>query len=195
MTTPSPARTPTYAKPRDEAGRKGFAPGAPPACAHRAPNHAAEGMTFSRAPCLTAGNPLQLAALIRALGPGYALIPSSTAPNCSPPSVAADLAWSHLPQQALAKDTASPGRRRQRPLSLPCLAGANLRTLGHRAPSASWPNVDVRYGGVTFPAVSSLLNKPTPNHCGPRPCPCPPFEFRTPNQTSSSRPCHDALSS
>lgn len=149
MTTTLPAPISDHANPRDEAARKGFGPRVRRLHARiGAAHHQAEGMTFSRALLDGQANPLQLAALIRALGPGYALI-EQHGPELAAALGAADLPWAHLARSSsLAKDTAALAVAPATPPSAAAVVWQErLRTLAQQEPHRFLAHVYVRYGG------------------------------------------------
>jgi heme oxygenase (biliverdin-producing, ferredoxin) len=153
MTTTHPAPLPTpisdHADSADVAARKGFGPRVRRLHGRiGAAHHAAEGMAFSRSLLDGQASPLQLAALIRALGPGYALI-EEQGPELAAALGAADLPWAHLARSgALAADTAALAVA---PATPPSAAAAiwleRLRILVRQAPHRFLAHVYVRYGG------------------------------------------------
>lgn len=138
-----------HATPVDERLRKGFGPRVRKLHARigRA-HHQAEGMAFSRALLAGRAHPLQLAALLRALAPAYALL------ELEAPTLAAALGGDGLPWAELARGAAL----RHDIAQLSCLppgpatpAAAlwleRLRQLSHQAPHRLLAHVYVRYGG------------------------------------------------
>ena len=97
-----------HASPADLAARKGFGPRVRRLHGRiGAAHHQAEGMEFSRALLDGQASPLQLAALIRALGPGYALI-EQQGPELAAALGAIDFPWAALARSAaLAADAAA----------------------------------------------------------------------------------------
>jgi heme oxygenase len=149
MTTTLSQPISDHAQPADAVARKGFGPRVRRLHARiGAAHHQAEGMDFSRALLDGQANPLQLAALIRALGPAYALIEERG------PELAAALGSPHLPWAdlargpALAEDQALLAAVPATPPS--AAAGAwleHLRILAGQAPHRFLAHVYVRYGG------------------------------------------------
>jgi heme oxygenase (biliverdin-producing, ferredoxin) len=111
-------------------------------------HHQAEGMIFSKALLDGCAEPRQLAALLRALAPAYALLEQEA------PALAAALGARAIPWQALARSTAL-----QHDLAVlnavgetPASAAASawleqLRRLARQAPHRFMAHVYVRYGG------------------------------------------------
>ncbi|MCP9773089.1 biliverdin-producing heme oxygenase [Synechococcus sp. Tobar12-5m-g] len=149
LPSPLPAPISDHALPADTDARKGFGPRVRRLHARiGAAHHAAEGMAFSRSLLDGQASPLQLAALIRALGPGYALI-EERGPELAAALGAADLPWADLARSAgLAADTAALAVA---PATPPSAAAAiwleHLGTLAQQAPHRFLAHVYVRYGG------------------------------------------------
>jgi heme oxygenase len=111
-------------------------------------HHQAEGMTFSRALLEERATPLQLAALLRALAPAYALLEQRTPPIAAALGVA-DAPWATLARhEALAHDLALLSTL---PATPPSNAASDwlerLRHLAEVAPHRWMAHVYVRYGG------------------------------------------------
>ncbi len=149
MTTTLPAPISDHASSADVAARKGFGPRVRRLHSRiGAAHHQAEGMAFSRALLDGQASPLQLAALIRALGPGYTLI-EQRGPELAAALGAADLPWAQLARgAALAADAAALAVA---PPTPPSAAAAlwleHLRTLAQQEPHRFLAHVYVRYGG------------------------------------------------
>ena len=138
-----------HAGPSDAQLRKGFGPLVRKLHARIGKaHHKAEGMTFSRALLEGQATPLQLAALLRALAPAYALLEQQG------PDLASALGARSMPWQALARTTAlehdvavlSP-----LPATPASTAAAiwleQLKMLARQAPHRFMAHVYVRYGG------------------------------------------------
>ena len=98
---PSTPSISNHAQPGDAQLRKGFGPRVRRLHARIGKaHHQAEGMAFSRALLEGRAQPRQLAALIRALVPAYALLEREA------PALAAALGGTSIPWQALARSTA-----------------------------------------------------------------------------------------
>lgn len=151
MTSTLPDAISSHAQAVDAAQRRGFGPRvrrlhARIGAAHRQ----AEGMAFSRALLEGRVDPLQLAALIRALAPAYELIEA-----CGPELAAAlgadDLPWSALSRRAaLRHDLAQLDAAGVAATPASPAAGAwleQLRLLAREAPHRFLAHVYVRYGG------------------------------------------------
>lgn len=111
-------------------------------------HHHAEGMAFSKAFLAGAVTPLQLAALLRALAPAYALL-EQHAPPLALTLGATTIPWSELARSpALAHDLALLG---DLPATAPSAAAqdwlAHLQALVARAPHRLMAHVYVRYAG------------------------------------------------
>ncbi len=111
-------------------------------------HHQAEGMVFSRALLAGEATPLQLAALIRALGPAYALLEAQA------PGLAASLGAREIPWGALARRTAlehDAAKLVVLPATPSSAAAAlwldRLGLLALTAPHRLMAHVYVRYGG------------------------------------------------
>ncbi|WP_457767984.1 biliverdin-producing heme oxygenase [Cyanobium sp. ULC084] len=113
-----------------------------------AAHHQAEGMAFSRALLDGQATPLQLAALVRALGPGYALI-EQRGPELGAALGAIDFPWAALARSAvLAADAAALASAPATPSSAAAaLWLAHLQVLAQQAPHRFLAHVYVRYGG------------------------------------------------
>ena len=113
-----------------------------------AAHHQAEGMVFSKALLAGEVQPLQLAALIRALAPGYAVL-EQWGPELASALGATALPWSAMARSAaLAHDLQLVAAL---PATPPSAAAAlwveQLRALAHQAPHRFLAHVYVRYGG------------------------------------------------
>ena len=111
-------------------------------------HHQAEGMAFSRALLAGEATPLQLAALIRALAPAYALLEERS------PELAAALGAREIPWAALTRHTAlehDAAKLAALPATPASAAGAvwleRLAVLAREAPHRLMAHVYVRYGG------------------------------------------------
>ena len=138
-----------HAGPSDAQLRKGFGPRVRKLHARIGKaHHQAEGMAFSRALLEGQASPLQIAALIRALAPAYALLEQQG------PELASALGAHAIPWSALARTTAL-----QHDLAVlapvataPASAAAaiwleQLKVLAAQAPHRWMAHVYVRYGG------------------------------------------------
>ncbi|MDM7953998.1 MAG: biliverdin-producing heme oxygenase [Cyanobium sp. CZS 25K] len=149
MTTAIPAAISDHARPADVAARKGFGPRVRRLHARiGAAHHQAEGMTFSRALLAGEASPLQLAALIRALAPAYALI-EEHGPALASALGADAFPWADLARsQALQQDIAMLGAIPATPASAAARDWmAELQGLVRQAPHRFMAHVYVRYGG------------------------------------------------
>ncbi|WP_255094413.1 oxygen-independent coproporphyrinogen III oxidase [Synechococcus sp. J7-Johnson] len=138
-----------HARPADVAARKGFGPRVRRLHARiGAAHHKAEGMDFSRALLAGQASPLQLAGLIRALGPAYALI-EQTGPELAAALGAPDLPWSALSRsEALRHDVALlAGIEASGPSAAAQAWLGHLGKLAQQAPHRFLAHVYVRYGG------------------------------------------------
>jgi heme oxygenase (biliverdin-producing, ferredoxin) len=111
-------------------------------------HHQAEGMAFSRALLEGRAQPIQLAALIRALAPVYALLEQEA------PALASALGATSIPWQALGRSTALQhdlATLSPLPATPPSAAAAiwleQLRVLAQQSPHRLMAHVYVRYGG------------------------------------------------
>ena len=113
-----------------------------------AAHHQAEGMTFSRALLDGQAEPQQLAGLLRALQPGYAVL-EQDGPELGAALGARDLPWGDLSRKAaLQRDLAMLDGIAASPASLASAEWvAQLRTLAQQAPHRLMAHVYVRYGG------------------------------------------------
>jgi heme oxygenase len=111
-------------------------------------HHQAEGMGFSRALLEGQATPRQLAALLRALGPAYALL-DELAPAAAAGLGATDLPWSDLARTAaLEHDLALVANLPATPDSPAAAAWCERLTgLAGRAPHRLLAHAYVRYGG------------------------------------------------
>ncbi|MEB3264220.1 MAG: biliverdin-producing heme oxygenase [Synechococcus sp.] len=111
-------------------------------------HHQAEGMAFSRALLAGEATPLQLAALLRALAPAYALL-EREAPLQAAALGALSLPWSDLARSAaLAHDGALLAALPATPPSAAAAAWIErLQVLVREAPHRLMAHVYVRYGG------------------------------------------------
>lgn len=148
-TATSPSDLSDHASPADLAARKGFGPRVRRLHGRiGAAHHQAEGMEFSRALLDGQASPLQLAALIRALGPGYALI-EQQGPELAAALGAIDFPWAALARSAaLAADAAALAAAPATPRSAAAaLWLEHLQALAQQAPHRFLAHVYVRYGG------------------------------------------------
>ena len=149
MATTHPRSISDHAEPADAQLRQGLGPRLRKLHARIGKaHHQAEGMAFSRALLEGQATPLQLAALIRALAPAYAVLEQEA------PALAAALGGEVVPWQSLARAAAL-----QQDLTLlsalpatpPSAAAAawleQLRLLAQQAPHRLMAHVYVRYGG------------------------------------------------
>lgn len=149
---PPMASTPSiseHATATDDQLRKGFGPRVRKLHARigRA-HHQAEGMAFSRSLLEGRAEPQQLAALLRALAPGYALL-ELEAPTLAGALGDGGIPWAELARgAALRHDIAQLQSLPPGPLS-PAAATwlERLRQLSHQAPHRLLAHVYVRYGG------------------------------------------------
>ena len=113
-----------------------------------AAHHQAEGMAFSRALLEGQVKPQQLAGLLRALQPGYAVF-EQEGPELAAALGARDLPWGDLSRRAaLARDIAMlQGIAASGPSRASAQWVAQLRTLAQQAPHRLMAHVYVRYGG------------------------------------------------
>lgn len=151
MTASAPVAISAHAHAADDRLRKGFGPRlrrlhARIGAAHRQ----AEGMAFARSLLQGDASPLQLAALIRSLQPGYALI-ESQGPELAAALGAGCLPWSALARHALlAADVAGLAAAGVPPTAELAAARAwldRLSLLARQAPHRFLAHVYVRYGG------------------------------------------------
>lgn len=149
MTTTHPSSISDHANPADAALRKGFGPRVRKLHARIGKaHHQAEGMVFSKALLEGQATSRQLAALLRALAPAYALLEQRL------PALAAGLGASEAPWAALARSTALEhdlAVLASVPATPASAAGAiwleQLRVLAQQAPHRWIAHVYVRYGG------------------------------------------------
>ncbi len=147
--TATPASISDHAHATDAAARKGFGPRVRKLHARiGAAHHKAEGMDFSRALLAGQAHPVQLAALLRALGPAYELI-EERGPELAAALGAESMPWSDLARTtALRHDAAKLAAIEATPPSAAATAWlAHLRKLAQRAPHRFMAHVYVRYGG------------------------------------------------
>jgi heme oxygenase len=138
-----------HAQPGDAQLRKGFGPRVRRLHARIGKaHHQAEGMVFSRALLEGRAQPHQLAALIRALVPAYALLEQEG------PALAAALGATSIPWQALGRSTALQhdlATLSALPATPPSAAAAiwleQLKLLARQSPHRLMAHVYVRYGG------------------------------------------------
>jgi len=138
-----------HANPADDQLRKGFGPRVRRLHARIGKaHHQAEGMVFSRALLEGRAEPLQLAALLRALAPAYALLEQEG------PALASALGAGAMPWWALERSTAlrhDLAILAALPATPPSAAAAiwleQLRCLVRQAPHRLMAHVYVRYGG------------------------------------------------
>jgi heme oxygenase len=125
-----------HARPADAQLRKGFGPRVRKLHARIGKaHHQAEGMVFSRALLNGQASPRQLAALMRALAPAYALLEQAG------PELASALGARSIPWAALERTTAL-----QHDLAA-AIWLEQLRLLARQAPHRFMAHVYVRYGG------------------------------------------------
>ena len=149
MTSTHPASISDHAGPADAQLRKGFGPRVRRLHARIGKaHHQAEGMRFSRALLEGRAEPLQLAALVRALAPAYALLEQEA------PALAMALGGLEIPWQALARSTALRhdiavfGALPPTPVSVAAAEWLDhLQLLCRQAPHRLMAHVYVRYGG------------------------------------------------
>jgi heme oxygenase (biliverdin-producing, ferredoxin) len=138
-----------HAGPRDAALRPGFGPRVRRLHARiGAAHHQAEGMAFSRSLLDGQAKPRQLAGLLRALQPGYAVL-EQDGPELGSALGARDLPWSDLSRKAaLQHDLAMLDGIEATPASAAAAQWvSHLRTLAQQAPHRLMAHVYVRYGG------------------------------------------------
>ena len=111
-------------------------------------HHQAEGMVFSRALLAGEATPLQLAALIRALAPAYALL-EERAPELAAALGAREIPWAVLARHtALEHDAAKLAALPATPASAAASVWLErLAVLAREAPHRLMAHVYVRYGG------------------------------------------------
>ena len=149
MTLTHPASISDHASTADAALRRGFGPRVRRLHARIGKaHHQAEGMRFSRELLEGRVQPLQLAALLRALAPAYALL-EERGPALAEELGASGLPWSSLSRAAaLRQDLAVLSAL---PLTPPSAAATRwlerLRQLADHAPHRLLAHVYVRYGG------------------------------------------------
>ena len=149
MTSTHPASISDHAGPADAQLRRGFGPRVRRLHARIGKaHHQAEGMSFSRALLEGRAEPHQLAALVRALAPAYALLEQEA------PALAMALGGSEIPWQALARSTALRhdiavfGALPPTPVSVAAAEWLeHLQLLCRQAPHRLMAHVYVRYGG------------------------------------------------
>ncbi len=149
MTTAIPAAISDHARPADVQARKGFGPRVRRLHARiGAAHHQAEGMTFSRSLLDGQASPLQLAALIRAIAPAYALI-EAQGPLLSAALGAEGFPWADLARsQALVEDVRMLAAVPATPASVAARFWLeHLQRLAQQAPHRFMAHVYVRYGG------------------------------------------------
>jgi heme oxygenase len=149
MTSAIPAAISDHARPADALARKGFGPRVRRLHARiGAAHHQAEGMAFSRSLLEGQASPLQLAALIRALAPAYALI-EAQGPELAAALGAEAFPWAGLARsQALRQDIAMLAAVPATPPSPAARVWLEqLRRLAQQAPHRFMAHVYVRYGG------------------------------------------------
>lgn len=138
-----------HARPADAVLRRGFGPRVRRLHARIGKaHHQAEGMAYSRSLLEGRATPRQLAALLRALAPAYALLDAQIA-LLAPALGVADGAWSALARStALRHDLANLAGLPSTPPSPAAAAWLEqLRALAHRAPHRLLVHAYVRYGG------------------------------------------------
>ena len=146
---PQEASISDHATAADVVGRRGFGPRVRRLHARIGKaHHQAEGMAFSRALLNGEASSLQLAALIRALQPAYALL-EERAPALATALGGTEIPWEPLCRSAcLAKDVATLIGLPATPVSPAATAWlARLRELADRHPHRLMAHVYVRYGG------------------------------------------------
>jgi heme oxygenase len=113
-----------------------------------AAHHQAEGMAFSRSLLDGQAKPRQLAGLLRALQPGYAVL-EQDGPELGSALGARDLPWGDLSRKAaLQQDLAMLDGIEATPASAAAAQWvSHLRTLAQQAPHRLMAHVYVRYGG------------------------------------------------
>jgi heme oxygenase len=149
MITTDPGSISDHASQADAALRKGFGPRVRKLHARIGKaHHQAEGMVFSRALLAGEASPLQLAALMRALKPAYALLEQQV------PELASALGASASPWASLARSVALDhdlSILAQLPATPASATAAiwleQLRVLAQQAPHRLMAHVYVRYGG------------------------------------------------
>jgi heme oxygenase len=148
-TLPLPASISEHARPADGALRQGFGPRVRRLHARIGKaHHQAEGMAFSRSLLEGRATPQQLAALLRALAPAYALLDAQIG-LLAPALGVADGPWTALARStALRHDLAKLAALPPSPPSPAATAWLEqLRGLAHRAPHRLLAHAYVRYGG------------------------------------------------
>ena len=138
-----------HARPADVQLRKGFGPRVRKLHARIGKaHHKAEGMVFSRALLEGQASPLQLAALLRALAPAYALL-EQQGPELASALGARSIPWSALARStALEHDLAVLSALEATPASAAAAIWLEqLKVLAHQAPHRFMAHVYVRYGG------------------------------------------------
>ena len=146
---PQEASISDHATAADAAGRRGFGPRVRRLHARIGKaHHQAEGMAFSRALLNGEASSLQLAALIRALQPAYALL-EDRAPALATALGGAGIPWQQLSRSAcLAEDVDALSGLSATPVSPAATAWlARLQELADRQPHRLMAHVYVRYGG------------------------------------------------
>ena len=149
MTTSHPGSISGHANPADAALRKGFGPRVRKLHARIGKaHHQAEGMVFSRALLEGRATPLQLAALLRALAPAYALL-EQRVPELASALGATASPWASLARcAALEHDLATLAALPATPASAAAAIWLEqLRVLAQQAPHRLMAHVYVRYGG------------------------------------------------
>jgi heme oxygenase len=149
MATTHPRSISDHANATDAQLRQGFGPRVRKLHARIGKaHHQAEGMAFSRALLDGQATPLQLAALIRALAPAYALLEQEA------PELAGALGGEAIPWPSLARAAAlrqDVAQLSSLPATPPSAAAAawleQLRLLAQQAPHRLMAHVYVRYGG------------------------------------------------
>jgi heme oxygenase len=149
MTTTHPGSISDHTNPADAALRKGFGPRVRKLHARIGKaHHQAEGMVFSRALLEGRATPLQLAALLRALAPAYALL-EQRVPELASALGATASPWASLARSAaLDHDLATLAALPATPASAAAAIWLEqLRVLAQQAPHRLMAHVYVRYGG------------------------------------------------
>ena len=149
MTSTHPASISDHAGPADAQLRRGFGPRVRRLHARIGKaHHQAEGMHFSRALLEGRAEPQQLAALVRALVPAYALL-EQEAPALAMALGGVEIPWGPLARSAaLRHDVAVFGALPPSPVSV--AAGVwleHLQEISRQAPHRLMAHVYVRYGG------------------------------------------------
>lgn len=150
MTAAIPGSISDHARPADAVMRKGFGPRVRRLHGRiGAAHHKAEGMAFSRSLLAGEASPLQLADLLRALAPAYALI-ERRGPALAE-ALGATLPWADLARSAALCHDLAQLEAAAVPATSPSAAASSwleqLSTLAETAPHRFLAHVYVRYGG------------------------------------------------